>query len=184
MINYACAQELLMSKIKINGVMIIEYQYIDDYNAYWYKNKFLLIESFDSLQVGIGKRILATCGDRNSILKNAEKSNLAGLIPIDSPHFRNVDKVIPGHHIGGDVYYFNQDSDKKKLIIAFRIRGNGVLMKSLCPCYFNQLALEEIPCEYSDKISTPFIVVGEIKEIFKLKDRDYTTGHFRYKKLK
>lgn len=164
-INSACGQNLNFEMIELNG--IVQYEFIKDGSVHWLKSvwynsddgkiKARMKPSFFSL-----KSIKQQCPDivLTDKIKALEPDDFRKESLFYSPNYR--DQSIRGNnpiHHGGDIYTLNDST----LVIAFWVKGNGVIFKEICELYFESEKSKtesSIPCEYSeDKIELPLIVL-------------------------
>jgi hypothetical protein len=159
---------------------IISYKFSKKGSIYWLRNVYYVSED---------KRIMARIKPDFYTLKSIDKlcSNVSLSHMIDefeiedfrrqalyySPNYK--DQSIRGDnpiHYGGDTYSLYDST----LIIAFKIKGQGVLFNELCEQYLTSQNFTNesiIPCEYrEDKIQTPVIVLVKYDTTFSLSRND------------
>lgn len=82
---------------------------------------------------------------------------------------------ITGYHKGGDLYYKTDQSlsgvDTSKIIISFRIKGNGFIYNSICDEFLS--AFRRNPdCPVKSNVSIPFAILNSLKEAYSLNENE------------
>lgn len=173
-----CSQNLSYKMLELDG--IISYKFSKESSVYWLRSVYYISDD---------KKIMARIKPDFSTLKSIDKlcssismSHKINEFEIEdfrrqalyySPNYK--DQSIRGDnpiHYGGDIYSLNDST----LIIAFKIKGQGVLFNKLCDPYLTSQNFTNesiIPCEYSeDKIQAPLIVLVKYDTTFSLSRDD------------
>jgi len=174
-LNNTFAQDLIVSEETITGTMVFKYKYLNQFDSYWYQGTYLQSSKYDSIRVTLSyldglEHILNTCGDRDGRIKRAIEDNQKNQAIVNSKYYRDPTVRKMGEHVGGEIYQsVNEDS---LIFILIRVKCKVLKVHSTCPCFQNPILMQaKTSCEYTDRVTAPFLTVLKAKKISKVSEK-------------